>query len=381
MQNRGMTTIMQICASLSWGGLEMHVGFLSTHLAQRGYKIIPVCYPGSPLDRDLQERGFTPKYVRLGSYFHPRGIAQLAQWMEHAEADLVHSHYSRDLWTIVPAMRKYRRLPLIFTKHIGTQKPKRDLLHRWLYRHVDHAVAISEVIRRNLLATHPLTAAQVSVVHHGVDLSQFTPQEKVRAAVRQTLGFAPTHLVFGIIGRLQVSKGYLEFLRMAQRLQKELPHARFLLIGEASRGESGEAQMILDKISEWQLENVVMPLGFRRDIPALLDAMDIFVFPAHAEAFGLVLIEAMAMAKPVISSNGDGVLDIVRDRETGLLVPPREVDALSAAALTLAQNASLRLALGQRARDHVLKYFTLERMLHALDSIYRQCLSKNSNYL
>jgi glycosyltransferase involved in cell wall biosynthesis len=366
-----MATIMQICASPSWGGMEMHVGFLSTQLARKGHQIIPVCYPDSPLDRDLQERGFTPLRLRLGGYFHLSAIRQLAQWLEETAVDVVHSHYSRDLWTIVPAMQLLpRRMPLILTKHIGTQKPKRDVLHRWIYRRVDHIVAISEVIRQNVIATHPIAAGRVSVVHHGVDLSRFAPNESERSAARQELGFTPEHLVLGIIGRLQVSKGYLEFLAAARQLADEIPQARYLLIGEASRGETSEAQMILDKIREWQLEKIVCPLGFRRDIPRLLNAMDVFIFPSHAEAFGLVLIEAMATAKPVVSSNSDGVLDIMRHQETGLLAPPRDVEALCAAIRTLAGNPALRLAMGRRAREHVLKFFALERMLEALESIY-----------
>lgn len=366
-----MATIMQICASPAWGGMEMHVGFLSTHLAARGHQIIPVCSPGSPLERDLQERGFKPLRLTLGGYFHPRAIIQLRKWVAEKRVDLVHSHYSRDLWTIVPALLK-RRVPVVFTKHLGTQKPKRDALHRWIYRRVDHLVAISEIIRQNILATHPVPAARVSVVHHGVDLSQFRPNDNERAAVRQELGFAPEHLVLGIIGRLQISKGYLEFLEMARRLREELPEARYLLIGEASRGEAREAQMILGKIREWQVDDIVYALGFRRDIPRLLNAIDIFVFPSHAEAFGLVLIEAMAAGKPVISSNCDGVLDIVRDRETGLLTPPRQVAALCEAVRMLAHQPAQRLRLAQNAREHVLNFFALERMLDQLESIYKK---------
>jgi glycosyltransferase involved in cell wall biosynthesis len=356
--------------------MEMHVGFLSAHLAKRGYKIIPVCCPGSPLERDLQERGFIPLRIRLGGYCHPFGAKKLAQWVDENGVDLVHSHYSRDLWTIVPALQRRERTPLVLTKHLGTQKPKRDWLHRAIYRRVDHVVAISEVIRRNLLATHPLRPEQVTVVHHGVDLSQFTPETIDPGAVRRELGLAPEHLVVGMIGRVQISKGYLEFLAMARQITAEIPQARFLLVGEASRGETGEAEIILAKIREWQLEKAVRHLGFRRDVPRLLAAMDIFVFPSHAEAFGLALIEAMAMAKPVVASNCDGVLDIVSDRQTGLMVPPRQAAALSQAVLSLARNPVQRLEMGRRGREHVLKFFALDRMLNAIESVYHTTLSK-----
>ncbi|MDZ7344287.1 MAG: glycosyltransferase family 4 protein [candidate division KSB1 bacterium] len=368
---------MQICTSPSWGGMEMHVGFLSTHLANRSHTIIPVCSPLSPLERDFQERGFTAQRLKLGGYVHPLGVRRLAQWLDDMKVDLVHSHYSRDLWTIAPALRlANRRVSLVFTKHIGTQKPKRDWLHRAIYRQVDHIVAISEVIRQNVIATHPIRPDRVSVVYQGVDLDQFTPDRADRATARAELGYAPEHIVLGIIARLQVSKGYLEFLQMAQRLVAEMPDVRFLLIGEASRGEAEEAQLILGKIQHWQLESVVRWVGFRRDIPRLLNAMDIFVFPSHAEAFGIVLIEAMAMAKPVIASNSDGVLDIVLDRQTGLLVPPRNVDALTRAARQLVQSQEQRNDLGHRARAHVLKFFTLEQMLNTLESVYHKALTE-----
>lgn len=138
---------------------------------------------------------------------------------------------------------------------------------------------------------------------------------------------------------------------MARRIRQAVPRARFLLIGEASRGEEAEARHILQKIDALDLRSVTQWLGFRKDVARLLSAMDIFVFPSHAEAFGLVLIEAMAMGKAVISSNCDGVLDIVKHGETGLLVPPKEIETLTQAGLALAENPALRNKLAWAGRQ------------------------------
>lgn len=315
----------------------MHVSYLSQHLANRGHRILALCTPGSPLDNDFRKRGFAPHNLSLGGYFHPRAILKLSQLLYSERPEIIHAHYSRDLWTIVPALarRDLSHIALVLTKHIGTQKPKRDLLHQWIYRRVDYLVAISEVIRANLLATHPVAADKVGVIHHGVDLDEFSPEQYERDAVRAELGWSPEELVFGIVGRLQISKGYLEFLEMARRIRQVVSHARFLLIGEASRGEEAEANLILQKIEALDLHMATRWLGFRKDVARLLSAMDVFVFPSHAEAFGLVLIEAMAMEKAVISSNCDGVLDIVKHGETGLLVPPKEIEPLTRAGLNL----------------------------------------------
>lgn len=352
----------------------MHVSHLSQHLANRGYKILPLCKPGSPLYQDFQRRGFQPHDLSLGGYFHPRALLKLSQLLLTEQPEVIHAHYSRDLWTVVPALMHpgLPRIPLVLTKHVGTQKPKRDLFHRYLYRRVDFLIAISEVIRRNLLATHPVSADKVGVIHHGVDLEEFSPQRFDREAVRAELGLSSGHLVFGIVGRLQISKGYLEFVEMARRLRPRLPHARFVLIGGPSRGEEHEARFILDQINAAGLQEVTFALGFRKDVARLLAALDVFVFPSHAEAFGLVLIEAMAMGKAVISSNCDGVLDIVQSGETGLLVPPQNVAALTQAALQLAEDLPLRRRLGAAARRHAAESFSLAQMLAATEAVYHR---------
>lgn len=351
----------------------MHVSYLSQHLANRGHRILPLCTPGSPLDNDFKKRGFAPHYLSLGGYFHPQAILKLSQLLRTQRAEIIHAHYSRDLWTIVPALARRDLSPvaLVLTKHLGTQKPKRDLLHRLIYRRVDYLIAISEVIRANLLATHPVAADRVGVVHHGVDLEEFSPERHDRQAVRAELGW-PDELIFGIVGRLQISKGYLEFLEMARRIRQAVPHARFLLIGEASRGEEAEADSILQKIDALDLCNVTKWLGFRKDVARLLSAMDIFVFPSHAEAFGLVLIEAMAMGKAVIASSSDGVLDIVNHEETGLLVPPKEIEPLTQASLVLAENSALRKKLARAGRQHVMTAFSLPNMLANIELIYNK---------
>ena len=365
---------MQICTSRAWGGMEMHVRFLSKHLADRGHKIVPLCSPGSPLEQDFKEHGFEPLSLELGGYFHPRGIAKLSDLLQEWEVDIVHSHYSRDLWTIAPALslnKKLSRVPLILTKHIGTQKPKRDFLHKKIYRRVDHIIAISDVIQKNLIATHPITPNKVSVVHHGVDFSEFSSSEFMRNSARDELGYTKGHIVFGIIGRLQISKGYLEFLEMASRIIQVMPAARFLIIGEATRGEPEEGRLIHHRIQQLNLNAVTKCMGFRKDVARMLSAMDIFIFPSHAEAFGLALIEAMAMGIAVVSSNCDGVLDIVQDGENGFLVSPRDVDGLTKTALNLAHNAETRKHFGEAGQRHVARFFSLKKSIDNIETIYK----------
>ncbi len=368
-----MLNILQICTSRSWGGMEMHVGFLARQLARRGHRVTTVCAPETPLAQDLRESGFEPGLFNLSGYFHPRSIVRFAKWLEARPVEIIHAHYSRDLWTIVPAMsysKVGRNVPLLLTKHIGTGKPKRDVLHRWLYRRVDYLIAISEVIRQNLIATHPISSEKVGVIHHGVDLEQFPLAKISDRSLRQALGFSHDEVVVGMVGRLQISKGYLEFLEMAARLQRIQPKTKFLIVGEATRGEPRDAEVILQKCEALHLNEKVKFLGFRKDVPLVLAAMDVFVFPSHAEAFGLALLEAMAAGKAVVASNNDGVLDIVHDGQTGILVPPKDVTALTEACLRLVEDENLRRQMGDAGRSAVCARFSVQQMLEQLESLY-----------
>lgn len=353
----------------------MHVGFLARQLARRGHHVLTACAPNTPLAHDLRESGFEPYLLDLSGYFHPRRVIRLARWLKAQPVEIIHAHFSRDLWTIVPALsfsKIGRKIPLLLTKHIGTGKPKRDPLHRWLYRHVHFLIAISEVIRQNLIATHPISSEKVGVIHHGVDPEQFSLAKISDRTLRQELGFSHEDVVVGMVGRLQISKGYLEFLEMAARLRRLRPNTKFLIVGEATRGEPRDAEIILQKRKALQLEETVKFLGFRKDVTVVLAAMDIFVFPSHAEAFGLALIEAMAAGKAVIASNNDGVLDIVQDVQTGILIPPRNVEALVQACLRLLEDESLRRKMGEAGRKLALQKFSVQRMLDQIESTYYQ---------
>jgi glycosyltransferase involved in cell wall biosynthesis len=112
--------------------------------------------------------------------------------------------------------------------------------------------------------------------------------------------------------------------------------------------------------------------GFRDDVPRLLNGLDIFVFPSYAEAYGLALLEAMAVKLPVVASDCDGVLDIVVDGKTGILVPARESQPLTLAVEELIQNGKKREQLREAGYDHFRKHFTAARMIEKIENLYFQ---------
>ncbi len=365
--------IAQICSSLSWGGMEMHVTQLSTDLIERGHQCIVFCSPSSPLCQDAVERGIDIRTFAPGGYFSPRSILSLGKQLAAEKIDLVHAHYSRDLWSIVPALNN---IPLVFIKHIGTQKAKRDPFHRLIYSRVCKIIAISKVIADNLIATHPVSPDKIEVLHHGIDVPGYDSALLQRAQTRSQFGFQNSHFVIGNVGRLQVGKGHLEFIEMAKQIHKAYPHTRFMIVGEPTKGEEFRARVIYDALEQSDLREVFTMTGYRTDVPNLLAAMDCFVFPSRAEAFGLVVIEAMAAGLPVVACKSDGILDIIEEGKHGLLVPPQNSSELAKAVAFLVENEEKRHYYAVQAREHVQRYFSRTQMLDNLQALYKECLQK-----
>jgi glycosyltransferase involved in cell wall biosynthesis len=354
--------------------MEMSMATICGKLRDRGHDVHPVCYSNSPIHQRLLGMGFEPVTLDLWGKFHPFKAMWLSRYINRQAIDIVHTDYSRDLFTLVPALKWSKPTPLVLHKHVGTIRPKNLPIHPYLYRNVDFVIAISQVIEKNLLETHPLRPEQVGIIHHGIDMDRFVRDPQRSERVRRELGIGKQERLVGIVGRLNESKGHLQFLEVAQRILPDFPDTRFVIVGEASRGEDEEANAILDKIEKAGLEDRMILTGYRDDVPDLLGAMDLFLFPTHAEAFGLVIVEAMAMGVPVVSANCDGVPDIVEEGKTGYLLAPTDVEGLTAAVADLLVDDQKRRAFGQAGRQRAEALFSEEKMCREMEELYRRLI-------
>jgi glycosyltransferase involved in cell wall biosynthesis len=362
--------ILQTCFSASWGGLEMQALEVADQLERRGHHVVLACCPGTRLESEAAQRGLPVLAANVAGYFHPGAIRLLRRCIADRKIDIVHSHLSRDLATLVPALFPGRRIPLLLSKRVGSAISKRDPLHRLTYARVDMVLAVSSVIHQNVLDTTPVPPQRVMTLHDAIDTKQFSPG-RFRDAIRTELRLSPADLVVGFVGRFSPGKGLEELLDASARLRGTSVRFHVVIVGEASFGEEAYGEHVRRECADLGLEDMVTFTGFRPDIPAVLAAFDIFAFPSHAESFGVALIEAMAMELPVVSTNCDGVLDIVVDGETGLFVHPREGGELASALDRLIRDGDLRQKLGQAGRRRVEMLFDRNTQMDRLEMIYR----------
>jgi glycosyltransferase involved in cell wall biosynthesis len=217
--------------------------------------------------------------------------------------------------------------------------------------------------------------SRVDVVHNGVDLNRFHPGLD-GAAVRCELGIPPETPIVGFVGRFIPWKGADHFVRVAARVRAAVPDAHFLIVGSRLAGYADHEANLRAAIHQLGLAQFTTVLTDRLDVPALMAAMDVFVHcSTRPEPFGIVIVEAMAAAKPVVAVRAGGVPEIISCPDLGLLVPLGDVAASADAVIELLRDRPRAQALGRAARVHVTEHFEIGAVTRRVEAIYDRALA------
>lgn len=251
----------------------------------------------------------------------------------------------------------------------GFQTP--DLGLRIVFRGVDHHLAISNAIARNLEEIGARADA-ISLVPDGINVECFCKQRNT-VDVRGTLGIPRDAPAFGLFGRIMRWKGTREFVSAAGRVLRELPTAYALVVGDVSDGDRGYLETVRRLAVDTGVGDRILFTGYRDDVAPLMQALDLVVHSSiEPEPFGLVLAEAMAAATPVVAANSGGPLDIVEDGRTGILVDPRDTDVLASAIRDLLENPERARKMGLSGQKRAKELFNRERYADDVLEVYSQ---------
>jgi glycosyltransferase involved in cell wall biosynthesis len=290
---------------------------------------------------------------------------RLARLIRAARPDLVHLHSRRgaDLWGGIAA--RFTGTPCVLSRRVDNPEA------RWVvaakYRLFDHVITISEGIRRVLLA-EGLAPERVTCVRSAVDASPYlAPVDP--AAFRKEFGLPTDALVAGMVAQLIPRKGHRYLLAALPALLARFPHLHLLFFGQGPL----EAELAAACAAP-PLAGRAHLTGFRLDLPRWLGGLDLLVHPADMEGLGVSLLQAGAAAVPVIASNAGGLPEAVADGLTGVLIPPGDVAALTAAMDRLLSDLDLRRAMGAAGRSRILAEFSVEAMVAGNLAVYRRVL-------
>lgn len=365
-------TILHLNTETGWRGGEAQTLRLAEGLAERGHR----CLVAGPPQGDLLTRaaaaGLATAPLAARGEFDLVAARRLARILRDERVDLLHAHTAHAVTLgILAGLFQGQRPALVAARRLSF--PLRgSFLGRLKYGHrINRVIAVSEAIRR-LLVRQGVDPLRVAVVHSGIDPGRFRHGDRRR--FRESLlpflrDGADTAFLIGTVGHLAAHKGLDIFLSAAADAAREIPAARFLLIG---RGEAeGSLRRAADRLG---LGDRVVFLGFRDDMPDVFAGLDLFVLSSvSGEGSPAVLKEAMAAGTPLVATALDGLDEIVENARHGLLVPPGNAPALARAMVILAEDPELRARYSAAALTRVLA-FTADRMVERTEEVYRSIL-------
>jgi glycosyltransferase involved in cell wall biosynthesis len=291
---------------------------------------------------------------------------RLSRLIKQLRPDVLHAHDPHGVAMAALALSMSTQLdkpPLVAARRVDFHI-KGNALSRWKYRQVDCFICASEAIRKMLVADG-VPASRAVTIHEGIDLAHVAaaPAANLHAEL-----WLPHHApIVGNIAALVPHKGQRHLIEAAAIVLKRVPDARFVIAGEGELRQSLERQ-----IKDHHLEKHVFLTGFRPDVLSVLKAFDLFVMSSVTEGLGTSLLDAMACGKPIVATTAGGMPEVVKDGMTGILVPPRNHEAMADAIVRLLTNDQLRHEMGAAGQARARVYFSAERMVQDTYDLYRR---------
>ncbi len=233
-------------------------------------------------------------------------------------------------------------------------------------KYFDRLIAVSNDLASQLTDIYP--AEKITAVHNSVDFSAVHCPEN-RNKIKLELGLSENDIIIGTAGRLVPIKAYDIFIEMAVNIRKTQKNAKFLLVGDGPLRNDLEK-----KTEELNISDSVKLLGFRDDIADIMNCMDIFVVSSHHEGIPMVVLEAMAMGKPVVSTKVGGLVEIIEHNKSGLLVDAVNANALADACLAILNDSNLKVSLSSGARNRIEEEFSSDIQKKRILEVYSEVL-------
>jgi glycosyltransferase involved in cell wall biosynthesis len=317
-----------------------------------------------------------PIFLKLWSGFG-REILHLANRFRAQQLDLLHTNNAGCEESAVAA--RLAGVPrIVGTFHVDSTYDLSGSRSGFAHRAIecvsnhclDAAIAVSEATGRDWVRRTRLSPARIVRIYNGIDPSKFERSSE-RAEARRRLGLPNDGMIIGGVGRLDEAKGFRFLLEAVAKLPPTQPPVMLALAGDGPL-----LQSLQTRAGELGIADRVRLLGFCGDVRPVYDALDIFVLSSLCEALPYALLEAMAARLPTIGTRVGGVPEIIVEGETGLIVPPRDANALAAALRRLTESQDLRQRMGEAGRERVVRHFNEREMVRQTLDLYRDLLRR-----
>ena len=366
--------ILFLSTSMGMGGADSQLLSATRVLRAQGHNVIIVSLTSlGPMGLQARSMGIHTESLHMRRGIpDPRGLVRLARMVRAWRPDVLHSHMVHAN-LMARALRLIAPIPaLVSTIHsVHEGGWLRMAAYRLTNRLVDHMTVVSQAAADRVIGEGIVPKELLTVVPNGVDTEQIRNMPAgSREGLRTSLGLGD-QFVWLAVGRFETAKDYPNMLRAFARVRQQRPDAVLLLVGRGSLREKTEALA-----GELKLGGAVRFLGVRTDVPLIMSAADAYVMSSAWEGMPMVLLEAAAAGLPIVATAVGGNREVVLDGESGLLVPPRDDEALGSAMVRLSGfSESHRRSMGDRGHEHVRAQYGLKRVAERWEAIYREVLA------
>lgn len=365
---RKMKNILHLIETSGPGGAEKMLINLVVSLVPGDYTSIIGLMKDGWLSRVLSDLGYETLILP-----HKRSIdfefsRNLLSVIKRKKIDLMHAHEfaMNTFGSLASAATGVPIVATVHGKNYYGEKWWRRLAYRLVSRQ-SRMIAVSDDIAEFLAHDIGISRRKIMTIHNGIQTDLFITDDSARAQYRSFFGLQEGQPLIGTVGSLYPVKGHTFLLNALAIVKESVPDVKALIVG---RG------FLLDQLKSEALSlglgrNIEF-LGFREDIPKLIQAMDIFVLPSLSEGHPLALLEAMASQKPVVATDVGGLREVVEDGKAGILVPPKDPRALADKIMMLIKNKELAQEMAISGRIRVVKVFDIKNTVKKYMDIYNQ---------
>lgn len=293
-------------------------------------------------------------------------LTRLAHLIRQQGINIIHTHLTRASYYGL-LLSLLTRKPVVSTVHVFTSDPA----YRWLSCMGNPLIAVSEAVRRWLIE-RGVPASEIQTVHNATDFIFLNgSQRNSSLEVRKEFDLPPDSNLIGVFAKVAPIKGQDLLIEGLPQVLDAHPNTYVLFVGSA---DTPFARWAKQRSHELEVGGHVLFTGTRTDVARLMQAVDVVASPSRSETFGMAVLEAMALGKPVVATRVGGLPELVRDGETGLLVDFAAM-SLARALSQLLTSAELRNHLGESASAFARRYYTPERMVHDIEAVYLRALA------
>jgi len=305
---------------------------------------------------------------------YPMAVRKLASYLTDNDVDILHTHlFFAGLTGIFAKRRHPKTLIALMRHHTSVVRMLGSRLHiaadKWMAEKADHVMTVSQAAKDYMIAVDGINRIDIEVVYLGFDFEKLSPNAEDRARVRREFGFADDDLVIGYVAHLAKGKGHIQLTEAFSNIVKSIPNAKLFFVG---RGMLDEVEREAAKHSHDQ----IVFSGWREDVSACLNAMDVFVQPSLSEAFSQVLIEAMSVGLPVIATEVGGAAEVIENNVNGILIEPNDIDAIADNVVEIYKSSDKRIKLSSAGRKSVAERFTVEKLIDRHLELYHRWINE-----